>query len=1854
MPLTVTLGDTAYRANPDDQTITPDTPVAALVGDLLETGEPIGPQTDEYAGVTGTWDEYPKSVIAAFLDIARKLGRKLGPVVPDDPPAEPVTAGFGDGGFDALGNWHDPGSGEFARPGMSTAKALTESLFRALIHEAQSIDGTEALLNRGIPGVGERGDRVHVGFHSPDLADVTGRDGRRVRVPWGRLSHPDTPAYANLGTGEGRETPMPVDTNDMVGRPRGVTADVIREALRALRDDLNVEVEKYEDGHQTAWSPNAYEKHGKTSHDSVTRWRARATVNGRPFLDRNEYGKNEGWTVDAKKTRKSAVESIYAEFDGTYLNHPNPGTLDPYDDYYNNDDWREMFKPYVDAVLARRSAPSDTNDMREWIRNGRAYQAHTPNRGSGYVPPPDTLPGIVHSAGADGMVLAFNEKASPRLVAEFGPTPRVRWVDSKWGEIIGGPPGESYVYWHNFDLPGADTNDMAARPATTAQALWYEATVDGVTYSPHHRTAEPPSYMLLARRTDDGPWEPIGFSTADNEADALADADLAAPSAVAVKAVSDLTARHEPPPTTVRSVPTPRLAVWDEDAWRNHEQVFVNDRYAGVIRQEDRGIGDTTGPWQAFGQNPNEPLGLFDARQDAVDAVAADAETRIARRATDTGQNVTRPAVSVSAVADIRAKVDKLNARAERKGLTGRVEMTVGESYSMVDPSWDTDLLGTVDAPRIEVVDVTLTATPIALDGGWEYAGVVDYKTMRDAMQGWNADTAADAGEDFNPADMVLLHSAAGYTLPDRFRTDAVCDDCGRAMPRNKLIVAADADGNLTRLGTTCVKDVLGHDPAKLLWFSEAFRDLADDEETWDRPAPEVWDPVAYVTAAILAVNKYGYTKVSENDSTKSLIMGLSKPPRKGDSERLVEFREIVAAHYDAVRNGTPDTLATEARAVIDYIRSDDFRARNEFGHNMKSAFAGKFITARLAGIAAYGPSLYRRDHETDDVKTPAAEVPNEWIGEVDDKVELTGTVRKITKSTNDWGTSYGLTIDTDQGVVHIWAKAGSDIADAAEEGAAIRFKGKVKSHNEYPKGSGQRQTEVFYAAVVQTRADRLRDKIESDAVKLERSREDVRAKVMWAATVSTSYADGEATNASQARADRYPLIPDSKLAEFTKRLEALPRRLPNERPYPDRRNSAIPYYDLEPGRQYGTPPDGTVLAHPRVDTPIGDAGFAPGPDWLAHDKLIYVGGNLIDPDTGNVAFTADDILALSAAVKAHENIYPSSERYKTPAPAKPTWIIQSRPDEDTPWADHGPLTVTAMVALRDGTSTTGEFTIDRDGSVDTHGLDIEPRSYAEVYNRAFIEANRAADNDWRTARLAEIDALLDEYATGADDTPADGDTLTPEWIEAGPWPKDFEMGAKVKKTYRIEPGGDVYLDGKRVTDRTGDKVLLAALAHYKVDPPPPAPTPIPDAPGVDINDMVGPPPAPSPVGSAVLAQAADSFHPGPDARVAHAAVTRVWTGDVGNVGQTRGLQWAAADTFDRPPVSLPDATRDDDLALLAQAGVDDPDRTLAALQADAAVHLILAGVDPADTVTLYRPITVAQAEAWDAAGRPDSFASTPLASYFARFSDAAGAADGGVFTVDLPASNIVTFGLRTPGEVVAVPLADGTVPATRFRSAKLDAAAAAAGRAVGVPLGETNDMIDRDWVVAHAPERVADRDAMREVASRAQAAGDLAPGYSDARWVDTLDMSRVLALHAKLDADADAAEAARPPMRTTSVARPVLPQRRDASKLEDLIDAWHEAKDAAEAWAGIDGSVDRDAKVEAREEFRVAMETLAEKARSAASVVLGTGERVPVADMNVGDVFTLRTGMKIERTASGFVDQATGRPVDASGEFLD
>ena len=316
----------------------------------------------------------------------------------------------------------------------------------------------------------------------------------------------------------------------------------------------------------------------------------------------------------------------------------------------------------------------------------------------------------------------------------------------------------------------------------------------------------------------------------------------------------------------------------------------------------------------------------------------------------------------------ITERLDGINRRIDRYNLDGHATATYGTPRIVQthdEHGRDID---------VEVVDVTLTYDPVVVAGEWTLAAAVDF-------------TAADTPMVFTFDDEVPVNLDA-----------TVCDHCQTARRRNTAYVVRAADGRTAQVGSTCVRDFLGIDPARFLHVVEIAREFDDEDFTGSGGRWEEFGLVEFVTYARAAIRTFGWAAASQweqvptRDLTVNALVG----------SRTEETREIRDAINDEVRAFTA--------AAIEWGAT--FNATSEFDRNLQAVARSEMIGRRGWGLAAYLPVAYQRHLEAEAEareETPAVPVP-------EGRMEVTGTVVSLREGQNDWGFTYRMTVVDDRG----------------------------------------------------------------------------------------------------------------------------------------------------------------------------------------------------------------------------------------------------------------------------------------------------------------------------------------------------------------------------------------------------------------------------------------------------------------------------------------------------------------------------------------------------------------------------------------------------------------------------------------------------------------------------------------------------------------------------------------------------------------------------------------------------------------------------------------------------------------------
>lgn len=381
-----------------------------------------------------------------------------------------------------------------------------------------------------------------------------------------------------------------------------------------------------------------------------------------------------------------------------------------------------------------------------------------------------------------------------------------------------------------------------------------------------------------------------------------------------------------------------------------------------------------------------------------------------------------------------REKVEKINARAERKGLAGTLTMTAEEVIEV-----EVDEVTKIRTERV-MYDVAIQGNAPAYNG-WEFVAKLD----------WDA----NAG--------LIVRSIPGAVAVDRESLrQGWCDHCRTTRQRLVTYVVRESEtGRQIQVGSSCLKDFTGQ------YTTIAFPELSsnDDEEGgfFGGSGEREYTPETVLAVAWACVKLEGFKPASNyGDTTKGDVMTALNPSRaRADREFAAKIAPLA------------DEAMGKAKELLAWILSDDFSGSSDYVLNMKAVAAGKMVSSRNIGILASAPQAWAKSLERSLVREREASVyaASEHFGTAPDKAkgvkasrhDLTVTVKSIRYIDGDYGTTTLYTMITDEGNVAKWFSSGTD---KLGENVNARFviRGSVKKHETW---EGMKSTVLTRCAVI-------------------------------------------------------------------------------------------------------------------------------------------------------------------------------------------------------------------------------------------------------------------------------------------------------------------------------------------------------------------------------------------------------------------------------------------------------------------------------------------------------------------------------------------------------------------------------------------------------------------------------------------------------------------------------------------------------------------------------------------------------------------------------------------------------------------
>lgn len=355
-------------------------------------------------------------------------------------------------------------------------------------------------------------------------------------------------------------------------------------------------------------------------------------------------------------------------------------------------------------------------------------------------------------------------------------------------------------------------------------------------------------------------------------------------------------------------------------------------------------------------------------------------------------------------------KIGKINARAAKRGFTGKLDVT-GTPVEQKSKN----ALG-IEVTEI-LVETTVTGEPPSY-GGWRFLATLD----------WDA----EAG--------LIVRTAPGVSTVDRTGLrEGWCAHCKQNRHRNKTFLVGSDKGEQVQVGSTCIKDFLGWAGNPVFFTTD---DITEQVESFLGAGSYVerrWTAETVLAAAWAAIQVDGYVPASayNGQPTKGTVLQILDPHTKWDRAKVIAYRPYVAKSQE------------QAKIILDWLRNV-FSGQTEYAINLLAVAKSDTVSARNLGLLVSAPQAWAKAQERDLVRRKErAEILNEYSGAVKDRLTLKVTIQSIRYIDGDWGTSTLYVLLGDDRRVYKWFSTNGALGETTD-GSVYTITGTVKKHEEY------------------------------------------------------------------------------------------------------------------------------------------------------------------------------------------------------------------------------------------------------------------------------------------------------------------------------------------------------------------------------------------------------------------------------------------------------------------------------------------------------------------------------------------------------------------------------------------------------------------------------------------------------------------------------------------------------------------------------------------------------------------------------------------------------------------------------------
>lgn len=402
----------------------------------------------------------------------------------------------------------------------------------------------------------------------------------------------------------------------------------------------------------------------------------------------------------------------------------------------------------------------------------------------------------------------------------------------------------------------------------------------------------------------------------------------------------------------------------------------------------------------------------------------------------------------------------KLNRKAANFGLpeitvlTQKTELYVRETMAdgeyihsktrRFDPKNDPLKFPPLPTVIISEIDISY---PIIQKNGWEIVGKLE------AIQGSNL-SYTYKHEDRNAVKATMDYSDCPIN----------CEHCNIKQKRKESFILQNKEsGEFKQVGTSCLEDFTGIDPAKALFLHKAFESFKvynGDYDPEDNSALRKATSFAlktYIAAVSFLTEESGF--VSRKTANEKLLLSTSDEAAnmlldggKTDPKLWKKFCERYDFH------------AAQSDAISSWVSAKEMGSYDQFLSNLKRIFTQtdiKIFDSKQSAFAAAAVPMYLRDHAAKLEKS--AQPASVHVGSPGDKISTALKIHGLKQFHNSFGLTTIVQLKDKDFNNIVWKTSACPDAIKSGQGKCIEATFKVKGHTQF---RDENQTEITHLKV--------------------------------------------------------------------------------------------------------------------------------------------------------------------------------------------------------------------------------------------------------------------------------------------------------------------------------------------------------------------------------------------------------------------------------------------------------------------------------------------------------------------------------------------------------------------------------------------------------------------------------------------------------------------------------------------------------------------------------------------------------------------------------------------------------------------